>query len=231
MAHFRTMTGADFSHVRAWIFDLDNTLYPAHCDLFALIDERMTDYVSRLLDVDRVEARRLQKEHYRTHGTTLNGLMKVHGIAPDEFLSYVHDIDLSALAPDASLAAALERLPGRRYVFTNGSREHAARVLARLDLAHLFEEVWDIRTFGFQPKPHAHAYRTAQARKGAGAAAMFDDIARNLVEAHALGWTTVWLNNGSEWSRQGPEAPIAEPHHIHYETGDLARFLQSVRLT
>ncbi|MGH6872316.1 MAG: pyrimidine 5'-nucleotidase [Rhizomicrobium sp.] len=230
MAHFAAMQTADFRHIRAWIFDLDNTLYPAHCDLFARIDDRMTDYVSRLLDVDRAEARRLQKEHYRVHGTTLNGLMKVHGIAPEEFLAYVHDIDLSSLTPDASLAAALARLPGRRFVFTNGCRDHATRVLDRLGLTALFDAVWDIRTIGFQPKPHAHAYRTVQARAGDGPAAMFDDIARNLVEAHALGWTTVWLNNGSEWSRQGPEAPIAEPHHIHYETSDLAGFLHGLRV-
>ena len=223
---------ADFRHVRAWFFDLDNTLYPPDCDLFAEIDARMTDYVARLLDVDRAEARRLQKEHYRIHGTTLNGLMTLHGVEPEAFLAYVHDIDLSGLRPQPALGAALARLPGKRYVFTNGCRDHAARVLGRLGLADHFDAIWDIRAVGFQPKPGAAAYRTVL--EGAGVAAsscaMFDDIARNLVEAHALGWTTVWLNNGSEWSRQGPAHPIAEPHHIHYETDDLAGFLAAIRI-
>jgi putative hydrolase of the HAD superfamily len=225
-------TPADFRHVRAWVFDLDNTLYPAECDLFSQIDDRMTDYVARLLDVDRVEARRLQKEHYRLHGTTLNGLMKVHGVEPEDFLGYVHDIDLSGLTPDASLAEGLERLPGKRFVFTNGCRDHAARVLDRLALSHLFDAIWDIRAVGYRPKPDAAAYRNVLARTGqpASAGAMFDDIARNLVEAHEVGWTTVWLKNGSEWSRQGPQQPIAEAHHIHYETRDLAGFLHTIRI-
>ncbi|HEX3675183.1 MAG TPA: pyrimidine 5'-nucleotidase [Rhizomicrobium sp.] len=221
-----------FSNTRAWVFDLDNTLYPASCDLFAQIDDRMTGYIARLLAVDRDEARRLQKEHYRLHGTTLNGLMKLHGVEPEDYLAYVHDIDLSTVQPDPTLAEALARLPGRRFVFTNGCRHHAERVLARLELSHLFDEIWDIRTIEYRPKPDAHAYRTALARSGVPAAqgAMFDDIARNLVEAHALGWTTVWLRNGSDWSRQGPSHPIAEPHHIHYETEDLAQFLHAIRL-
>jgi putative hydrolase of the HAD superfamily len=232
-AQFGAMPDApDFRHVRAWVFDLDNTLYPAHCDLFSQIDDRMTDYVARLLDVDPVEARRLQKEHYRVHGTTLNGLMKLHGVEPEAYLAYVHDIDLSGLVPDRSLAAALARLPGKRFVFTNGCRNHATRVLDRLALSSLFEDVWDIRTIAYCPKPGAAAYRAVCALTGtpASATAMFDDIAHNLVEAQALGWTTVWLRNGSEWSRQGPREPIAEPRHIHYETRDLAAFLHSIRI-
>jgi putative hydrolase of the HAD superfamily len=227
----RKETG-DFRHVRAWVFDLDNTLYPASCDLFAQIDDRMTDYVARLLKVERGEARRLQKEHYRVHGTTLNGLMTLHAVEPEDYLAYVHDIDLSGLTADASLAAALARLPGKRFVFTNGCRNHADRVLARLGLSHLFDEVWDIRTIAYRPKPDPAAYRTVMPRTGlpATATAMFDDIAHNLVEAHEAGWTTVWLKNGSEWSRQGPQHVIAEPRHIHYETEDLAQFLHTIRI-
>jgi pyrimidine 5'-nucleotidase len=138
IAHFGPMADGDFRHTRAWIFDLDNTLYPAHCDLFAQIDARMTDYVARLLGVEEAEARRLQKEHYRVHGTTLNGLMKVHGTEPEDFLAFVHDIDLSGLTPDAQLQRGLERLPGRRYIFTNGCRDYAGRVLTQLGIAPLF---------------------------------------------------------------------------------------------
>jgi len=222
----------DFRHVRAWIFDLDNTLYPAHCDLFAQIDVRMTDYVGRFLGVDPVEAKRLQKEHYRIHGTTLTGLMKLHDLDPEDYLAFVHDIDLATLAPDALLSDALARLPGKRFVFTNGCRNHAARVLERLGLSHLFDAIWDIRAVDYRPKPDANAYRQVLAKSGAlaCASAMFDDIARNLVEAHALGLTTVWLKNGSPWSSQGPLHPVAEPGHIDYETDDLAAFLHSIRV-
>ena len=151
----------------------------------------MSAYVADLLDLPLDAARRLQKDYYRDHGTTLNGLIALHGIDPESFLDYVHDIDLSALIPDARLNAAAAKLPGRRFVFTNGCAKHALRVLD---------------------------------------AAMFDDVARNLVAAHALGMTTVWLNNGSEWSKQGPEYPVAHAHHIDHETADLADFLHTIRI-
>jgi putative hydrolase of the HAD superfamily len=222
----------DLRHVRAWIFDLDNTLYPASCDLFGQIDARMTDYIGRLLGVDPVEAKRLQKDHYRVHGTTLTGLMKLNHVDPEDYLAFVHDIDLAGLVPDAQLSQGLARLPGRRFVFTNGCRNHAARVLTRLGLSHLFEAIWDIRAIDYRPKPDAHAYRQVLAKSGVLAceSAMFDDIARNLVEAHAMGLTTVWLKNGSPWSSQGPLHPVAERGHIDYETDDLSAFLQSIRV-
>src|SRR5580704_5947790 len=216
-------TGPDFRHVGAWIFDLDNTLYPADSDLFVQVDARMTEFVQDLLGLDFDAARAIQKAYYRDHGTTLNGLMKVNGIDPEDFLASVHDIDLSVLEPDPSLAAALALLPGRRFIFTNGCRNHAARVLARLKLDSLFDEIWDIRTIDYRPKPDARSYRAVLARTGveSGRSAMFEDVARNLVPAHALGWTTVWLQNGSTWSKQGPQYPIAEPEHIHHVTEDL----------
>jgi putative hydrolase of the HAD superfamily len=223
----------DFRHIRNWIFDLDNTLYPSSCDLFGQIDEKMALYTQRLLGITLAEARRLQKEYYFAHGTTLNGLMRVHGVDAEDYLAFVHDIDLSVLTPDPALYGALATLPGRKFVFTNGCINHAGRVLERLGIAAHFEAVWDIRTIGFQPKPAAAAYRTvlAQADSDGRDAAMFEDITRNLVEAKALGMTTVWLKNGSDWSRQGPSQPVAQPHHIDYETDDLAAFLQSIRVS
>ncbi len=222
----------DFRHVRTWIFDLDNTLYPSSCDLFAQISERMTDYVARLLDMPRDEARVLQKAYYHDHGTTLNGLMKVNGVDAEDYLAFVHDIDLSALSPDPVLQGALAKLPGRKFVFTNGCVNHAGRVLGELGLKAHFDAVWDIRTIGFVPKPDASAYRTVLALAGSDGrdAAMFEDIARNLVQAKALGMTTVWLKNGSDWSAQGPTHPVAQAHHIDYETEDLPSFLQSIRV-
>ena len=225
-------TGPDFRHVWAWIFDLDNTLYPADSDLFVQVDARMTAFVQDLLGLDFDSARAAQKAYYRDHGTTLNGLMQVNGIDPEDFLASVHDVDLSVLKPDPSLASALAILPGKRFVFTNGCRHHAERVLARLKLESLFDEIWDIRTIEYRPKPDEHSYRAVLARTGveAGRSAMFEDVARNLVPAHALGWTTVWLRNGSTWSKQGPQYPIAEPEHIHHVTEDLPQFLHSIRI-
>jgi putative hydrolase of the HAD superfamily len=223
---------ADFRHVRAWIFDLDNTLYPASAGLFAQIDARMAAYIGKFFGVGAQQARDIQKTYYRDHGTTLNGLMRENGVDPEDYLSFVHDIDLSPLAPDPALARAIARLPGKRIVFTNGCGGHAARVLERLQLTAHFDSLWDIRKSGFRPKPDPETYRAMLSAHGIGpaSAAMFEDVARNLVPAHGLGMTTVWLKNGSEWSKQGPEHPKAGPAHIHYEIGDLAGFLHSIRI-
>ena len=222
----------DFRHIRNWIFDLDNTLYPPSCDLFAEISQRMTLYVHRLLGIPMDEARTLQKVYYHDHGTTLNGLMKLHHIDAEDYLDFVHDIDLAALIPDPRLSAVMEILPGRKFVFTNGCVKHAERVLRKLGLETHFDEIWDIRTIEFVPKPDAAAYRTVLARAGSNGAdaAMFEDIARNLVEAKQLGMTTVWVKNETEWSRQGPTHPVAHSHHIDYETDDLTEFLHSIRV-
>jgi putative hydrolase of the HAD superfamily len=224
-------SGPDFRHVTDWIFDLDNTLYRADNGIFAQIEARMTEYVMRLLGLPREEAYARQKDLYRRHGTTLNGLMREHGAAPDEYLTYVHDIDLSDLGPDAPLTAALEQLPGRRFVFTNGCRDHAARILNRLGMAHLFADVWDIRTMGFAPKPEAGAYDSvvAAGRVACQNAAMFDDIARNLAPARKLGMTTVWLKTDSPWGKHGPMMDVL-PGDIDHETDNLTRFLQSIRI-
>jgi len=221
----------DFRHVEGWIFDLDNTLYPAGCDLFAQIDARMTAFVAARLELDEGAARTLQKAYYRDHGTTLNGLMRVNGVDPEEFLAFVHAVDLSVLTPEPAMRDGVARLPGRRFIFTNGCRRHAARVLDALELDDLFEDVWDIRSIGFRPKPDPDSYRAMLDRAGleARACAMFEDAARNLVPAHTLGMTTVWLKNGSPWSRQGPEHPRADARHIHHQTEDLAAFLGGIR--
>jgi putative hydrolase of the HAD superfamily len=222
----------DFRHVDVWIFDLDNTLYPADCGLFAQIDRRMTEFVADSLGVSSQEARATQKTYYREHGTTLNGLMQRHGIDPESYLRQVHDIDLSPLVDDVHLDTALSRLKGRRFVFTNGCRNHAARVLERLNLARHFDDIWDIRTIDFRPKPDPFAYDAVLVRANIepSRAAMFEDASRNLVPAHALGMTTVWLRNGSEWSKQGPSFPVATDAHIDHEIEDLAQFLHTIRI-
>jgi putative hydrolase of the HAD superfamily len=221
----------DFRHVRTWIFDLDNTLYRADSDLFAQIDRRMQAFVMRFLNVDAEEARRIQKAYYRDHGTTLTGLIKLHDADPEEILAEVHDIDLTAIDVDASLIESIASLPGKRFVFTNGCRHHAERVLIRTGLTDFFEDIWDIRTIKFTPKPLAESYDHILAHSGVDprASAMFEDISRNLVPAHALGMTTVWVKNDSHWSKQGPEFPVAGPGNIDYETSDLGHFLRTIQ--
>jgi putative hydrolase of the HAD superfamily len=222
----------DFRHVGTWIFDLDNTLYEARSDVFPQIEQRMGEFVARLLRLEPAEARKVQKALYRAYGTTLNGLVREHGIDPEPFLAYVHDIDLSSLVPQPDLTRAIARLPGRRLVFTNGCRHHAARVLERLALTALFDGIWDIRACGFVPKPDAAAYRQVVSEAGIapGRAAMFDDIPGNLVAAHALGMTTVWLNSGVSWSREGPEFPVESRAAIDHEAAGLVPFLRSIRI-
>lgn len=219
-----------FSHVRDWVFDLDNTLYHAGNGVFAQIDARMTSYVAGLLSLDRDSARVVQKQLYRDHGTTLAGLIAVHHIDPEPYLAFVHDLDLSELRPDPRMGEALARLKGRRFVFTNGCRNHALRILERLELHHLFDQIWDIRTIAFIPKPGRQAYEAVVAEGGLDPArtAMFDDIARNLVVPHDMGMTTVWLNCQSEWSRQGPDFPVASALHIDHEIRDLTNFLNAI---
>lgn len=225
-------TDADFRHVRHWIFDLDNTLYRADCGLFAGIESRMTDFVMQATGLERAPARALQKDLYRQYGTTLSGLMQTRDIDPEAYLAFVHDIDLSPLAPDPALNFRLQCLPGRRYVFTNGCRHHAERILARRGMAGLFDEIWDIRTLDFIPKPDTRAYDSVVAAAGLepSGAAMFDDIAHNLAPARALGMTTVWLKTGSDFSAGAGEIPLAASRHIDHETGDLTVFLGSIRI-
>ena len=222
----------DFRHVNVWVFDLDNTLYRADSRVFAQIEERMTAFVQEYLGLDRDEARRVQKSYYREHGTTLAGLMRVHGVDPEKYLAFVHNIDLSVLESDARLAEATASLPGRRFIFTNGCRHHSRRVLERLSLFHLFEDHWDIRTIAFRPKPDPQSYRTVLESVNAAPSqtAYFDDIPRNLVPAHALGCTTVLVRNDSEWSQHGPGEPVAGPNDIDYQTADLCSFLEEIRL-
>jgi len=222
----------DFRHIGVWVFDLDNTLYPADSGLFAQIETRMTLFVQRYLGLDRDEARRVQKAYYRDHGTTLGGLMHLHGLNPEDYLAFVHDIDLTGVEADARLAHAISSLPGRRFVFTNGCRHHAGRVLDRRALSHFFEDCWDIRTVSFCPKPDPNSYREVLAAVGAAPAqtAFFDDIPRNLVPAHELGCTTVLISNDSVWSKQGPDQPKVRSEHIDYETDDLCGFLEEIRI-
>jgi putative hydrolase of the HAD superfamily len=213
------------THIRSWIFDLDNTLYPASADLFGLMDVRMTAYVARTLGIDDlVEARRVQKSYFQGHGTTLAGLMAQHEVDPHDYLADVHDIDLDVLAEDARLACLIARLPGRKLIFTNGDEAYARRVLAKLGLSDTFEAIHDIHACAYLPKPQAESYASMIAALGIDpATSLFvEDMARNLKPAKALGMTTVWLDNGSE---QGHDA---DRSFVDHRITNLADWLHSL---
>jgi putative hydrolase of the HAD superfamily len=221
-----------FRDTNAWIFDLDNTLYPAECNLFAQVDQRMGEFISSYLGVPFDEARRLQKDYYRSFGTTLSGLMRVHGLKPDAFLDYVHDIDVSMVPPSPELAAAIERLPGRKYIFTNGSRRHAENVAGQLGVLDRFDGIFDIGAAGYLPKPSIEAYdRFLKAHDvTAREAAMFEDLPHNLEAPHALGMVTVLVH--SSYYDHPIQHEIASwtmpPQHVHHMTEDLEDFLRQV---
>ena len=189
-----------FADIADWIFDLDNCLYPAATGLFPLIDQRMGAYIGRLLDVDAVEAKRIQKAHFHAHGTTLAGLMKEHDVDPHHFLDDVHDIALDRVGRDERLVRGLAKLPGRKFLFTNGDAPYARRVLDRIGIGDSFVALHDIHASELRPKPDAHGYRLLLDAHGidASRAAMVEDMAQNLKPAKALGMTTVWVDNGSE---------------------------------
>ena len=214
------------AHIESWIFDLDNSLYPASTNLFELIDLRMGAYIQQLLLCDPVEARRVQKGHFLAHGTTLAGLMRDHDVDPREFLDFVHDIDLARIAADPVLVAALDRLPGRKFVFTNADEGYARRVLDRLGLANAFDGMHDIHAMAYVPKPHPDAYAALcdRYRIDPRRALFADDMARNLVPAKALGMTTVWVDNGSE--RGGHDA---DPDMIDFTVTDIAGWLAGMQ--
>jgi len=209
---------ADLTHVDTWLFDLDNTLYPASSGFMGEIERRMTDYVERLTGLPRDEAYRLQKKYLAEYGLTLGGLIEHHGVDPAEYHAMFDDLPLESLAHNPQLVAAIERLPGRRLIFTNANDVHAARVLERLGLAHLFHDVFHIALSSYVPKPSRVAFEAIDAAHGIDptVTAFFEDSERNLEPAAELGMTTVLV---------GPDAPASAAPFIRYKTDNLASFL------
>jgi len=210
------MVAVHFTTVRGWVFDLDNTLYPPEARLFDQIEKRMTAFVMETLGVGEAEANRLRKAYWADYGTTLAGLMELHGVAPDSYLVDVHEISLDHLQPDPDLRARIASLPGRRIVYTNGSAPYAERVLAARGLSGIFDAVYGVEHAGFQPKPRRAAFEAVFAQAGIvpPESAIFEDDPRNLAAPHAMGLRTVHV------------APVAEPAaHIHHHTDDLCAFL------
>ena len=214
-----------FTHIRDWIFDLDNCLYPARSRLFELIDQRMTAYIEELLGVDAVEARRVQKMHFHGSGTTLAGLMKHHDVDPHHFMGRVHDVPLDRVDRDDRLIAAMGRLPGRKFVHTNGNAEYAWKVLDRLGLAAEIDHLHDIFAADLTPKPELHGYRKllGQFDIDPRQAVMVEDMVRNLAPAKELGMTTVWVDNGSERGNHGYDEAI-----VDVRVSDVGAWLEEI---
>jgi putative hydrolase of the HAD superfamily len=216
--------GRPLAEIETWIFDLDNTLYPASCRLFDQIHARMTGFIADRLGLSPQAALAVQKTYFREHGTTLRGLMMVNRIDPEDFLAYVHEIDLACVPPDPVLVAALTGLPGRKIIHTNGSRRHAERLLDHLGIAGSFCGVVDIAAAGYDPKPALAGYHELLRRHEVrpGTALMVEDMARNLVPAAALGMTTAWVRNPADWAVEG-----CNGDHIHHVVDNLGAFLSA----
>ena len=221
-----------FDHIDTWVFDLDNTLYPHHVNLWQQVDARIGEFVSAWLKVSREEARRIQKDYYRRFGTTMRGMMTLHGVRADDYLAYVHKIDHSPLEPNPAMGAAIAQLRGRKLILTNGSVEHVDKVLERLGLTSHFDAVFDIIAAELEPKPAPQTYRKFLDLHQVDPAksAMFEDLARNLVMPHQLGMTTVLVvpDGSKEVVREDWELEGREASHVDHVTDDLTGFLQAL---
>jgi putative hydrolase of the HAD superfamily len=214
---------ADLRHIDTWLFDLDNTLYPAESGFMGEIERRMTAYVQKITGLPRDDAYRLQKQYLADYGLTLGGLVEHHGVDPADFHTIFHDMSLEALAHDPELVAGIARLPGRRLIFTNADAFHAERVLARLGLTHLFDDIFDIGSADYVPKPARATFEKINAAHGIEptTAAFFEDSERNLAPAAELGMTTILV---------GPHAEASTAPFVRYKTAKLAPFLAQARL-
>lgn len=217
------MTSADLQHVDTWLFDLDNTLYPMESGFMGEIEKRMTDFVQKVTRLERDDAYRLQKQYLAQYGLTLGGLIEHHGVDPEEFHAIFHDLSLEGLAHDPRLMAALERLPGRRLIFTNSDAVHTRRVLQRLRLDQLFDVVFHIGSAGYLPKPAPATFARLVAEHAIDPAAtcFFEDREGNLGPAFDLGMTTVLV---------GPHAEASAAPFVRYKTPHLASFLEDAHL-
>jgi putative hydrolase of the HAD superfamily len=223
-----------FASVETWVFDLDNTLYPHHL-LWQQVDDRIRAYVSEFLKVSAEDAFKIQKDFYKRYGTTMRGMMAEHGIDPDDYLEFVHQIDHSPLEPNPALGAAIESLPGRKLILTNGTRKHADAVMKKLEIDRHFEDVFDIAAANLDPKPLPQVYDRFLHKHGVdpAKAAMFEDLARNLEVPHALGMTTVLVVPEKDkevfreiWENAGRDDP-----HVDHVTDNLAGFIRATCLT
>lgn len=226
-----------FARIDTWVFDLDNTLYPPHADLWPKIDARITAFIANKLALDAVEARHLQKAYYQKYGTSLRGLMDLHHVDPAEFLAFVHEIDRTSLAPHPALGDAIAALPGRKLIFTNGPRHHAQETALQLGIHHHFEDIFDIVAADLIPKPNAGAYELFFKKHDVNpqTAAMFEDIAKNLVVPHLKGMVTTLVipqdgltDHRDEADRTAGTLSDLDAPFVDFVTRDLQDFLTAL---
>ncbi len=211
--------------INDWIFDLDNTIYPARTNLFLRVAVRITEFVANHYLVPHDEAQVIQKDLFHRYGTTMRGMMTEEGICPDTYLHYVHDIDLSDMRADKELDRMISALPGKKHIFTNGTVPHAENVLSAFGIRHHFDQIFDIVAADYIPKPEQHAFNKFIEKTciDPNSAVMIEDMARNLEPAAALGMRTVWLDSDIEWAACG-----ADSDYVHFKADDLKEFLAAV---
>ena len=216
-----------FKLIKCWIFDLDNTLYSGKTKVFEQVDKRMSKYISNKLDVSVEEAKKIQKNYFYKYNTTLNGMIKNHKIDPNEFLEFVHDINIDFLQKDPELEKEIEKLNGKKIIFTNGSRKHALNVTKRIGIDQLFDDIFDIVDCNFIPKPSIEPYKKlVEKHKIDPKLCVFvEDIARNLKPAYEMGMKTVWIENDEPWASK-----FSDSEFVNYRTNNLSEFLKKINL-
>ena len=215
----------DLSKIKFWLFDLDNTLYSGDTKVFDQVDKKMSKFISEKLKVSLEEAKKIQKNYFHEYNTTLNGMIKNHDIDANEFLEFVHDVDLDFLKKDEPLKKEIEKLKGKKIIFTNGSKAHASNVTSRIGIEQLFDGVFDIVDSDFYPKPSLEPYKKIieNYKIVPEYCIFFEDIARNLKPAYELGMKTVWIENNEPWA-----AKYSDEEFVNYKTGSLTKFLKEI---
>ena len=217
----------DFQSIKFWLFDLDNTLYSGKTKVFDQIDKKMSKFISEKLNVDIKKAKEIQKNYFYQYDTTLSGLIKNHKINADEFLDFVHDINIDFLKKDLNLAQELEKLDGEKIIFTNGSRKHAINITKKLGVHQYFDDIFDIVDSEFIPKPSVEPYKklVEKHKIDPNLCVFVEDIARNLKPAYEMGMKTVWIENDEPWAKK-----LSDSNFINYKTSNLSEFLKKINL-
>ena len=213
--------------IDTWIFDLDNTLYSADSGIFQQVHQLMGEFIKNYLKVDLKEAKKIQSKYYKEHGTTLKGLMDNYGVDPDHFLAEVHKLDYSIVSSNESLNLELKKLNGKKIIYTNANMQHTIDVLERIGLTNFFDEIFDIKMANYVPKPAIKPYKQIIEKfdLNPNSSAMFDDIAKNLVPAKKVGFTSVWIDAGYE---NFSDDIKSSKKYLDYTTTDLHLFLEKV---